>query len=94
MAYTLSSGHGFDLVPEEPVWENYARAWTDVGWRGKKILAGVFLVTFITEGYTIIPITQLTDQLGPLNSHVGVILGLGAGGQLASTSLYAGSVKR
>lgn len=58
---------------------------------GKKLLIGVFLVTFfLPEGYTIIPVTQLTDQLGLLNTHAGVILGLGAGGQIASTLLYAG----
>ena len=49
---------------------------------GKKRLIAVFLITFfLPEGYTIIPVTQLTDQLGLLNTHAGVILGLGAGGQ-------------
>jgi raffinose/stachyose/melibiose transport system permease protein len=58
---------------------------------GKKILIGIFLVTFfLPEGYTIIPVTQLTDQLGLLNTHAGVILGLSAGGHIASTLLYAG----
>jgi ABC-type glycerol-3-phosphate transport system permease component len=58
---------------------------------GKKILIGVFLVTFfLPEGYTIIPVVQLTDQLGLLNSLLGIILGLGAGGQISSTLLYAG----
>ncbi|WP_220449050.1 carbohydrate ABC transporter permease [Nonomuraea mesophila] len=122
-------GRGLDLLPEEPVWENYARAWTEVGFAtyfvntliitagtvllvvvrsalagyvlgrydfaGKKLLIGVFLVTFfLPEGYTIIPITQLTDQLSLLNTHAGVILGLGAGGQIASTLLYAGYFRR
>ncbi|NBE98468.1 carbohydrate ABC transporter permease [Nonomuraea sp. KC401] len=122
-------GRGLDLLPEQPVWENYARAWTEVGFAtyfvntlvitvgtvllvvvrsalagyvlgrydfaGKKLLIGVFLVTFfLPEGYTIIPITQLTDQLSLLNTHVGVILGLGAGGQIASTLLYAGYFRR
>lgn len=118
-------GSGLGLLPESPLWENYARAWTEVGFAtyflntvlitagtvllivirsslagyvlgrysfaGKKLLIGVFLVTFfLPEGYTIIPVTQLTDQLGLLNTHLGVILGLGAGGQIASTLLYAG----
>ncbi|MDQ0643513.1 carbohydrate ABC transporter permease [Microbacterium murale] len=118
-------GDGLALLPEEPMWENYARAWTEAGFSsyflntvlitagtivlvvvrsalagyvlgrfdfpGKKLLIGVFLVTFfLPEGYTIIPITQLTDQLGLLNTHAGVILGLGAGGQIAATLLYAG----
>ncbi|MGP3935154.1 carbohydrate ABC transporter permease [Nonomuraea sp. KM88] len=122
-------GRGLALLPEEPVWENYARAWNEVGFAtyfvntlvitagtvllvvvrsalagyvlgrydfvGKKLLIGVFLVTFfLPEGYTIIPITQLTDQLGLLNTHAGVVLGLGAGGQIASTLLYAGFFRR
>ncbi|SEG99982.1 raffinose/stachyose/melibiose transport system permease protein [Nonomuraea solani] len=122
-------GSGLGLLPEEPVWENYSRAWTEVGFgsyfvntliitvgtvllvvvrsalagyvlgrydfAGKKLLIGLFLVTFfLPEGYTIIPITQLTDQLRLLNTHAGVILGLGAGGQIASTLLYAGYFRR
>ncbi|MFI6674507.1 carbohydrate ABC transporter permease [Kribbella sp. NPDC050470] len=122
-------GKGLDLVPSEVRWENYARAWTDVGFAsymintvlitlgtvflvivrsalagyvlgrhdfaGKKVLIGVFLLTFfIPEGYTIIPITQLTDQLHLLNTHVGVILGLGAGGHVAATLLYAGYFRK
>jgi ABC-type glycerol-3-phosphate transport system permease component len=118
-------GNGLGLVPDAPVWENYARAWDVAGFAnsfpntvlitagtvllvvvrsalagyvlgrfsfpGKKLLIGVFLVTFfLPEGYTIIPVVQLTDQLGLLNTHAGVILGLGAGGQIASTLLYAG----
>jgi ABC-type glycerol-3-phosphate transport system permease component len=118
-------GRGLNLVPEEPIWENYSRAWTVVGFDtyflntviitagtvllivvrsalagyvlgrfdfiGKKPLIAVFLITFfLPEGYTIIPITQLTDQLGLLNTHLGVILGLGGGGQVAATLLYAG----
>lgn len=118
-------GKGLNLVPDHPVWENYARAWSQVGFSsymvnsvlitlgtvavvifrsalagyvlgrynflGKRLLIGIFLVTFfLPEGYTIIPITQLTDQLGLLNSRLGVILGLGAGGQVAATLLYAG----
>jgi len=122
-------GKGLDLVPGDLRWENYARAWTDVGFAsymlntvvitlgtvflvivrsalagyvlgrhdfaGKKPLIGIFLVTFfIPEGYTIIPITQLTDQLHLLNTHIGVILGLGAGGHVAATLLYAGYFRK
>lgn len=58
---------------------------------GKKGIIAVFLITFfLPEGYTIIPVAQLTDQLGLLNTHLGVVLGLGAGGQVAATLLYAG----
>ncbi len=122
-------GQGLNLMPDQAVWENYARAWNEVGFAtyfvntvvitlgtvllvvvrsalagyvlgrydfiGKKLLIGIFLVTFfLPEGYTIIPITQMTDQLGLLNSHLGVILGLGAGGQIASTLLYAGYFRK
>jgi raffinose/stachyose/melibiose transport system permease protein len=118
-------GKGLSLLPDQPVWENYARAWAEVGFAdymintvlitvgtvvlivirsalagyvlgrcdfpGKKGLIAVFLITFfLPEGYTIIPVTQLTDQLGLLNTHAGVILGLGAGGHVAATLLYAG----
>ncbi|HEY8455969.1 MAG TPA: carbohydrate ABC transporter permease [Actinopolymorphaceae bacterium] len=116
---------GLNLIPDSPIWENYVRAWSEVGFSsyflnsvlitlgtvalvifrsalagyvlgrhdfiGKRLLIGILLVTFfLPEGYTIIPITQLTDRLGLLNSHLGVILGLGAGGQVAATLLYAG----
>ncbi|SDS96823.1 carbohydrate ABC transporter permease [Microlunatus soli] len=58
---------------------------------GKRVLIAIFLITFfIPEGYTIIPITQLTDQLHLLNTHLGVILGLGAGGHVTAILLYAG----
>ena len=118
-------GSGLGLLPEEPIWDNYARAWTTVGFDryflntvivtggtvllivarsalagyvlgryrfiGKKVLIAIFVVTFfLPEGYTIIPVVQLTDQLGLLNTYLGVILGLGAGGQVAATLLYAG----
>src|SRR5699024_12794832 len=57
---------------------------------GKKLLTIIFLVTFfLPEGYTIIPVVQLTDQMGLLNTHLSVILGLGAGGHSATTLLYA-----
>lgn len=118
-------GKGLNLIPDQPNWENYTRAWAEVGFSsymlnsvlitlgtaavvifrsalagyvlgrytflGKRLLIAIFLVTFfLPEGYTIIPVTQMTDQLGLLNSHLGVILGLGAGGQVAATLLYAG----
>ncbi|RCK70895.1 carbohydrate ABC transporter permease [Desertihabitans brevis] len=118
-------GNGLSLLPETLVWDNYVRAWEQVGFStyfansvlitvatvalivvrsalagyvlgrcsfpGKKLVIGIFLVTFfLPEGYTIIPITQLTDSLGLLNTHAGVVLGLGAGGHVAATLLYAG----
>ncbi|SDD99582.1 carbohydrate ABC transporter permease [Auraticoccus monumenti] len=118
-------GQGLALLPETLVWDNYVRAWEQVGFSryfvnsvvitaatvalivvrsalagyvlgrcdfpGKKLVIGIFLVTFfLPEGYTIIPVTQLTDSLGLLNTHAGVVLGLGAGGHVAATLLYAG----
>lgn len=118
-------GNGLSLVPQDPVWENYRRAWQEVGFSryminsvvttlgavalvvfrsalagyvlgrcdfpGKKLIIGIFVVTFfLPEGYTIIPVTQLTDQLGLLNTRTGVVLGLAAGGHVAATLLYAG----
>lgn len=118
-------GKGLSLIPDKFRWENYVRAWADVGFAhymintviislgtvalvivrsalagyvlgrrsfpGKRPLIVTFLITFfIPEGYTIIPITQLTDQLHLLNTHLGVILGLGAGGQVTAILLYAG----
>lgn len=118
-------GSGLSLLPETLIWDNYVRAWNQIGFSqyflnsvvitvatvavivirsalagyvlgrcdfpGKKILIGIFLVTFfLPEGYTIIPITQITDALGLLNTRTGVVLGLGAGGHVAATLLYAG----
>lgn len=58
---------------------------------GKKPLIGILLATyFLPESTTIIPVTELTGRLHLLNSHLGVILGLGAGGHVAATLLYAG----
>ncbi|SEE08470.1 carbohydrate ABC transporter permease [Ruania alba] len=57
---------------------------------GRKVIIGVLIATFfLPEGYTIISITQITDSLGLLNTHLGMILGLGAGGHVPALLLYA-----
>jgi ABC-type glycerol-3-phosphate transport system permease component len=57
---------------------------------GKKLIIIVLIATFfLPEGYTIVPITQLSHQLHLLNSRLGIILGLGAGGQVPATLLFA-----
>ncbi|WP_081687748.1 carbohydrate ABC transporter permease [Glycomyces tenuis] len=117
-------GKGLNLVPDEPQWENYVRAWTDGGFStymvnsiivtvgsvalvilrsalagyvlgrfdfvGRKLIIGIMVVTFfLPEGYTIIAVTQITDSMGLLNTHLGMILGLGAGGHVPALLLYA-----
>lgn len=57
---------------------------------GRKTIIGIMIATFfLPEGYTIISITQLTDSMGLLNTHLGMILGLGAGGHVPALLLYA-----
>lgn len=58
---------------------------------GKKLVLLVLLGTmFIPTGLSIIPIVELSDILGLLNSKAGLILALSAGGNVAAVLLYAG----
>jgi len=58
---------------------------------GKKFVIGILLVTiFVPAGYTIIAVMDLSRQLGLLNTHLGIILALSAGGHVAAILLYAG----
>lgn len=62
---------------------------------GKRLIIGIFIVTFLVPaGFTIIPVVDLSQKLGLLNSLWGVILALGGGGQVASILLYAGYFSR
>lgn len=116
---------GLDLIPETAIWENYQRAWDDVGFgkyllntvivtvvtvvlvvvrcamagyvlgrygfRGKKIVLGVLIATlFVPTGYTIIPVVDISQQLGLLNSLTGMIVALSGGAHVAAILLYAG----
>ncbi|HEY4203179.1 MAG TPA: carbohydrate ABC transporter permease [Devosiaceae bacterium] len=58
---------------------------------GRKLVIGVLGATLIIPGgLTIIPIVDLTNALGLLNSHWGIILALAGSGQSAAILLYAG----
>lgn len=62
---------------------------------GKRPLVAVLVGTlFVPAGYTIIPVLDLTDLLGLLNSHWGMILALSGGGHVAAVLLYAGYFSR
>lgn len=62
---------------------------------GKKFVVGVFLATiFIPAGYTIIAVMELSQTLGLLNTHLGIILALSGGGHVAAILLYAGYFSR
>lgn len=58
---------------------------------GKKFVVVVLLATLIVpEGYTIIPVVEITDRLGLLNSLWGVVFALSGAGHVAAILLYAG----
>jgi len=57
--------------------------------KGKKIILLCLVATFmIPTGTTIIPVVEISDKLGLLNTRIGVILALAGGGQVASILLY------
>lgn len=63
--------------------------------RGKRLILGVLIVTFLVPaGSTLIPIVDLSMRLGLLNNLLGVILALGAGGNVAAVLLYMGYFSR
>lgn len=58
---------------------------------GRKVVIGVLVLTlFVPEGYTIIPVVELTQRLGLLNSLTGMIVALSGIGHVAAILLYAG----
>lgn len=58
---------------------------------GKRVLIGVLIGTmFIPAGYTIIPLVEIADRLGMLNSLWGMTLVLGGGANTAAILLFAG----
>ncbi len=62
---------------------------------GKRPFVAILVGTlFVPIGYTIIPIVELSERLGLLNSLWGVILALSGGGQVAAVLLYAGYFSR
>lgn len=57
--------------------------------KGKAIIMTCLVATFlIPTGTTIIPIVEISNKLGLLNSRTGVILALAGGGHVASIFLY------
>lgn len=58
---------------------------------GKRFVIAVLVGTlFVPTGYTIIPVVELANNLGLLNSLWGVILALAGGGHVADILLFAG----
>jgi ABC-type glycerol-3-phosphate transport system permease component len=58
---------------------------------GRKVVVVVLVATlFVPTGYTIIPVVEISQQLGLLNSLTGVILALTGGGHVAMILLYWG----
>ncbi|UFU07809.1 carbohydrate ABC transporter permease [Ruania halotolerans] len=62
---------------------------------GRRLLVGVLAATmFIPTGLFIVPVVELTDLMGLLNTHVGLILALSGSGHVAAVLLYAGFFSR
>lgn len=113
------------ILPDEPQWENYTRAWYEANigpyfWNtifitvftiaivtvttamigyvigrytfpGKKVLVVVLIATlFLPEGYTIIPVFDLINQLGLSGSLWGIILAESGGAHVIQIMLFAG----
>jgi raffinose/stachyose/melibiose transport system permease protein len=58
---------------------------------GKRILVGLLLLTlFVPQGYTIIPIVKLSNELGLLNSLWGIVFAMGGGAYVAEVLLFSG----
>src|SRR5688572_1334141 len=58
---------------------------------GKRwVLGGMLVLMFLPGGYTIIPLFELTQRLGLLNSLLGVILVQAAGGLIFNALLFMG----
>jgi ABC-type glycerol-3-phosphate transport system permease component len=116
---------GLGLLPDNPIWANYERAWTEASFgkylintvivtvatvvivvvrcamagyvlarhrfAGRKLVLGVLIATlFVPTGYTIIPVVEVSQRLGLLNSLTGMILALSGGAHVASVLLYMG----
>lgn len=58
---------------------------------GRKVVVGVLVATlFVPAGYTIIPVVEVTQRLGLLNSLTGMVIALAGGGHVAAVLLYMG----
>jgi len=62
---------------------------------GRRLIIAVLAATFmVPAGVTIIPIVDLTQGIGLLNSRWGVVLAMAGSGQAAGILLYAGYFRR
>ncbi|KAB8189515.1 ABC transporter permease subunit [Nonomuraea phyllanthi] len=62
---------------------------------GKRAVVAVLVATlFAPHGLTIIPVVELSDLMGLLNSRTGIILALAGSGHVAAVLLYAGYFRR
>ncbi len=62
---------------------------------GKKLVIGVLVGTlFVPTGYTVIPQVQIAQNLGLLNSLLGMILVMGAAGHTTAILLFSGFFNR
>lgn len=58
---------------------------------GRKLVVALLVGTlFVPVGFTIIPVVEVTNRLGLLNSLAGMVIALSGGGQVAAVLLYAG----
>ncbi|MEJ5943711.1 carbohydrate ABC transporter permease [Pseudokineococcus basanitobsidens] len=58
---------------------------------GHRAVLGILVVTlFVPAGYTIIPVLEVSQSLGLLNSLSGMVLALAGGGHVAAVLLYMG----
>ena len=118
-------GGGLNLIPKQPVLDNFVRAWTVANFRvyflntvlvtaavvtitviwtsmcgyalgrydfpGRKFFMGAIVATlFLPTGYTIIPIFDLMNKLGLLNTLWSIILGESGGAHVIFILLFAG----
>jgi ABC-type glycerol-3-phosphate transport system permease component len=59
--------------------------------RGRKLIMGMLVATlFVPAGYTIIPVVDLSQRLGLLNSLTGIILAMSGAANVAAILLYVG----
>lgn len=58
---------------------------------GRRFVVAVLVGTlFVPAGYTIIPVVEITQRLGLLNSLTGMVVALAGGGHVAAVLLYTG----
>jgi raffinose/stachyose/melibiose transport system permease protein len=62
---------------------------------GKRVVVALLVGTlFVPTGYTIIPVVELSNRLGLLNSLLGLVIAMGGSGHVADILLFAGYFNR